>query len=544
MALLNPQRLDDGTRRDLAENFYFTYNERNSKVPMRFILYGGSCPPQDNYDYEDLWDQREEGGSMENQDGTLTNHGLHKTWKLNNAKKFFGTAWVAADDRATRSLPRPDDNDKIEGVYQNATPRETRKMNRSILENRTITHIMCTTEKEDETIVGRYFYVRMCPKKLKKFDPDRMFPDIHENNKFLAESNWVASMSRGFVQRIPEGKYVPIEKQFRIRLREACNGFIRMAVRQIGPYHWSRNMGMMYQLHVDQGYGKRHTKYSYDRFVIDSMQNEAAVHTHHITGLVGVGSGYSLYPGYGSSSKDTPKESAVSSNGQRQWQNVWYDQENDFKECLEGSVANLLVHMGSPEHAEDLMELTRASKYATADDLDGFLRLGESFPKSWSKNKPSTKDITFWFLRVRCGFIIHPLNRCKFSTRDNCITSLQSVSIPILGSIDITTRGTRPAHVMVFWQDRIIDVEQKTTQTLSIANIVKLCNADFRGFTEAHGLVPHELFRRRYDEYSNSQFEWGDCESLTFRNKHNRRTRQRRKKGKMKEHAGKAMQEG
>ena len=42
---------------------------------------------------------------------------------------------------------------------------------------------------------------------------------------------------------------------------------------------------------------------------------------------------------------------------QRQWQNVWYEQENNDKECLEGSVANLLAHMGSPEPAEELINV-------------------------------------------------------------------------------------------------------------------------------------------------------------------------------------------
>jgi hypothetical protein len=194
-----------------------------------------------------------------------------------------------------------------------------------------------------------------------------------------------------------------------------------------------------------------------------------------------------------------------------------YDPQNYNHKCFPGCIVNLLHHMGALRESNMVTEVMDMSVTEIASKFN----IGP-VPKSLGEQSHD-KDIVLWFLRRKLRCEVLQLETHHFNTPKNCIDSLLSLNLPVVAGVKCHSTGVTSTHVMCFWQERIIDIEQQFTCELSIENIRRLCNAEFAGFLNAYAISPPKSMREHYHH----DYKWGSCQHLQ---KSGRKSNKRKRK--------------
>ena len=152
--------------------------------------------------------------------------------------------------------------------------------------------------------------------------------------------------------------------------------------------------------------------------------------------------------------------------------NIWWSRENSYKNCLVGSITNLLHHM---QAGEDAVKFRRLS------DLDEKSLLKE-LNKSDVPNNIKTRDGTgrdefgrcLWLLREKFNCqVTQPVRVDQFGSVKSIVKNAKRVKFPLVLSIEITNSTYK--HVICLWRNMIIDFEEDTTIPLTEKNIAYSC---------------------------------------------------------------------
>ena len=152
--------------------------------------------------------------------------------------------------------------------------------------------------------------------------------------------------------------------------------------------------------------------------------------------------------------------------------NLIYSENNPLNLCTEGAVCNLLILLGyEREQVDDFLRICRLPIVQVMSELQE-----TSIPhKVWSKTKYTNKiQLVLWILRKKIKFeTTSPLKTESLKQIHVAFDILTQFKFPLL--ISASAKETQYSHVVVVWDNKIIDYESRTTRAFTKDNLSKLC---------------------------------------------------------------------
>jgi len=189
------------------------------------------------------------------------------------------------------------------------------------------------------------------------------------------------------------------------------------------------------------------------------------------------------------------------------WENPLYDTENFHRWCAEGSIANLLFHLGEEliyqkiklsmgeAHVAKIYHIATGSVY----DKNDVMR-PNGLDKTNQFRDPMLKCL--WIVELSGRYFVQKLNMNKFSTAKDTILNFQYLALPTIMALK-SSHNMRFAedskipgnHVTCWWQEQIIDYESKRTYPFSLENLHITCGdtLEFEGLASGYSLVPRPM---------------------------------------------------
>ena len=118
----------------------------------------------------------------------------------------------------------------------------------------------------------------------------------------------------------------------------------------------------------------------------------------------------------------------------------------------------------------------------------------------------------FWILTSKFNFKrTAPLNPHNFQTAAATINNIGTIRFPVL--VSILGTNSNHQHVVVIWQNRIIDFESETTYLLTIANLHTPCgyNSYFKGIERGFGIIPSKDIKKQC-KVTGHGYNWGEVD--------------------------------
>ena len=169
--------------------------------------------------------------------------------------------------------------------------------------------------------------------------------------------------------------------------------------------------------------------------------------------------------------------------------NIWWSRENLHKNCLVGSITNLLHHMQAGQDAFQFKRLSALEEKSLLKELNE-----KSVPRKIKTGDGSGRDEfgrCLWLLRKRFNCqITQPVKADRFGSVELLARNAKRVKFPLVLSIEITNSPYN--HVICLWRDMIIDFEEETTIPLTENNIRYSFgrNSTFVRVVRGYGIFP------------------------------------------------------
>jgi hypothetical protein len=186
--------------------------------------------------------------------------------------------------------------------------------------------------------------------------------------------------------------------------------------------------------------------------------------------------------------------------------NKYHSRDNFSKLCAEGAIRNLM-HMlhHSTEELNSFWELATTSLQSLGTALN------ESIVPASVINADKVIDSIekcLWILRKKFNyFTTTKLKVSHFNLLKLALNALSTIKFPMVISVD--SRQATYNHVVVVWQNKVIDFESRHTYPLSEVSLGQVCgvHTSFCKIIREYGLFPSKQIRKMKENSDIS--DWG-----------------------------------
>jgi len=416
-----------------------------------------------------------------------------KGWDNVDKDKWFGKTQEEEDDEEEQA--------------QSALLLSSLKQNQeAMLINANLSKIRLEKRKVSKRKFLRLYDISCKFNKVKKRDPS-----FNENHKqlsqkpvFEATHGIVTLLDYDFVKNLKHNQWVSLPGGFVDKMKDSVKKARSEQLKSIGlirsylsPHKYENVSDNLFKVTVlcksPDGKGT-YTKTVYTRY--PELKVDLSEEEFLLEGLTTLPSVYShrvLHFGYGSKthciSVDNERETILSPSSAQEppnplpstWQNFWYSHRNDHHICAEGSIANLLYHIGHHDAAEMIKSIAFENNVAVILKIIGC---------DQTRNKLGLSN------GVRNGQFQDPIKKClwvlqaiyliqrsvldtnmKFNTPANTIRDLKLLVLPTILSLSSMsdTDGIACNHVVGFWDNEIIDYQLNRSYPLTSKNLSFAC---------------------------------------------------------------------
>lgn len=140
--------------------------------------------------------------------------------------------------------------------------------------------------------------------------------------------------------------------------------------------------------------------------------------------------------------------------------NIWWSRENSHKNCLVGSITNLLHHMQAGDDAVQFRRLSALDEKSLLKELNK-----SDVPKNIITRDGTGRDEfgrCLWLLREKFKCVVtKPVRVDQFGSVPSLVENAKKVKFPLVLSIETTSSTYK--HVICVWRNMIIDFKEDTT---------------------------------------------------------------------------------
>ncbi len=168
--------------------------------------------------------------------------------------------------------------------------------------------------------------------------------------------------------------------------------------------------------------------------------------------------------------------------------NNFFNLENTSKYCAEGSVKNLLHMLGLND-----ANVTLFWQLSTCPLTELRMHINEDVPKIVVNGHGVMNSIEkcLWILRKKFNFrATKKMKSCHFDNLTKTLQNLALCHFPVLLSVNSTNAAYD--HVIVIWQEKIIDYESEYICDLNKGSLNRVCgqHTSFNNVSCGYGLFP------------------------------------------------------
>jgi hypothetical protein len=185
--------------------------------------------------------------------------------------------------------------------------------------------------------------------------------------------------------------------------------------------------------------------------------------------------------------------------------NKWWSKDNFDKLCSEGSIYNMLCHMGMDDVAAEFRVIACQK---TVEDLKramGVITIPKQVVGSLNNIDPILKCLWILEQRYNCRRF-GSLNVQRLITPHHVVGVLCTIRLPMI--VSFVGKHSLYNHVVVVWNGRIIDFESRVTYPVNEENVNRICgpNNPFVAVTRGYVILPSRKMKAAVKDFS----DWGE----------------------------------
>ena len=317
------------------------------------------------------------------------------------------------------------------------------------------------------------------------------------NNEFVCSDEMIMTMPFSFVKSLPTGRWAVLPNDYKAKIKSAVVFAEKNRIKTIQHSRFNsvtkEHIFRATLVSLSRGVENKQAQIVY---LNGSAIKEIISHEPWVDNLlyttVSICSFRTVFLGEGAKQKNTSrKNNSISQSPPDQSTsdkpNLWFCSDNPMKLCTEGSLCNLLFHMGQIDDANEFKFLLTLTDKELCSKM-GVVKL----PKRVTSSRVTDPILKcLWILqeRFKCKRT-PPLNTVHFKSASAVVDNMSKVKFPLLVSICSTRSNYN--HVVVVWKNQIIDFESQSTFPLTVSNLNYCCGPSsvFLGVERGYGIIP------------------------------------------------------